>query len=801
MTNPFIPSGTDAAMVLLWKIFGNVVNHMTSSPINGGGAQVTDASTMLAAAFRYFDSGVLLFGAVIMTGVTIFGVSNSANDGEVLGKTWNTFYTPVRTVAAAGSLIPAASGFAPVQIILLYVVAWSVGFASNLWTNVVSVSIANDVTQSALNSVTDDANFNNALSQAIRMNVCAQAMNKAMQSLGLPTKLVFQMQPTKGTWAGTQTTQTKIVYADPNSPGSEALCGSIMLTDEQPVVSQSLVNGVAQTIWTANTMQTLRNDLATARIDFYQNMFSQYGFAAQQAATIVTAVDQSSTMSAGDLATQMAQYKSQLTTQVQDQVRSALSSQATQALATQLTSQGWTMAGSYWNQLAQIKDFVKSSSDSKVAVTVPDAAGRVSFFGSGDVWNSVASIITPYEVTAAELTQQAINNPASGNTDSNTPTPPSLQSDFTLNDFTAGGTTGKQTFEQIFNKVPMWFVQSVIHAIGQPDDPVMRVKNIGDSITTVTNIIFLWKGRVVSILSGLLTTAQAAQNESVLGTNVSAVTGLISGALKGIITYITETFGFLTPSLYTLMYLGYWMGIWLPMVPFYIFAIGVVGWLVFVVEMMAAGMLWAAAHTTPARDNSFIGGQMQGYMLVMSGFFRPALMVLGLVASNALLGPAVDFINVVFLAKLQSMTQNSLMMLTSVAGYLVSYTFILSSVFMLIFGLPQTLPDRILRWIGAGIGDLGEQNTVGRIENAASSQSRAAMSFGLNRQNQRDAEQEGTRKRLEQHEASREQRELDGRRHGDILEALGARREAQTMTDTGEGAAGPLPGNGVDTLN
>jgi conjugal transfer/type IV secretion protein DotA/TraY len=782
MTNPFIPSGSDAAMVLLWKIFGNVMNNMASSPINSGGAQVTDASTMLSSAFRYFDSGVLLFGTLILTAVTIFGVLNSANDGEVLGKTWSTFYTPVRTVAAAGSLIPAASGYAPVQIMLLYVVAWSVGFASNLWTNVVSVTIANDVTQSALNSVKDDSNFNNAISQAIRMNVCAQAMNKAMQSLGLPTKLAYQSVTTNGTYVATKSTQTRIYFADPNSPGSDALCGSITLSDQQPVISQTLLNGVVQTIWTASTMQTLRNDLATARLSFYNQMFSQYGIAAQEASSIMTSVDQNATMSAGSLATQMAQYKTQLTTNIQDQVRTALSSQTTQALAEQLTSQGWTMAGSYWNNLAQIKDFVQTSSDSKLTVSSPDAAGRQSFFGSGDVLNSVVTVTTPYEVMAAELTQQAINNPASGGTNSSTPTPPSLQSDFTLNDFTAGGTTGRQSFEQLFNNIPMWFVQGIVHALGQPDDPVMRVKNVGDSITTITNLLFMWKSTTVSVLSGLQATAQ---NGTILGTNIGAP---VAGMLKGIITFIAEIFAYVKPSLFTLMYLGYWMGIWLPMVPFYVFAIGVVGWLVFVVEMMAAGMLWAAAHTTPARDNSFIGGQMQGYMLVMSGFFRPALMVLGLVASNAILGPAVDFINLAFLAKFQSMTQNSITMLTSVAGYVLGYVFILTSTFTLVFGLPQTLPDRVLRWIGAGIGDLGEQNTMGRIESAASSQSRTAMSQGMNRANAMDSAKRDEAAKGERSAASEGQRGIEERRHGDILEALGAHREAQTMTDTGEGA-------------
>jgi hypothetical protein len=73
------------------------------------------------------------------------------------------------------------------------------------------------------------------------------------------------------------------------------------------------------------------------------------------------------------------------------------------------------------------------------------------------------------------------------------------------------------------------------------------------------------------------------------------------------------------------------------------------------------------------------------------------------------------------------------------------YGVIILGVFMLVFSLPQTLPDRILRWIGAGIGDLGEQNTMSRIESGASGQAKAAAvagAAGLARRAQVRKEQE-----------------------------------------------------------
>jgi Sec-independent protein translocase protein TatA len=143
---------------------------------------------------------------------------------------------------------------------------------------------------------------------------------------------------------------------------------------------------------------------------------------------------------------------------------------------------------------------------------------------------------------------------------------------------------------------------------------------------------------------------------------------------------------------------------------------------------------------------------------VMSGFFRPALMVLGLVASNVVLSPAVQYINAGFLVAFQSVQANSTTGLLSIGGYSLVYCAIITATFMLVFGLPQTLPDRILRWIGAGVGDMGEQSTASKIEQSASSQSRMAATHGATAKAEREKQRmkESMEKREETHNAAME---------------------------------------------
>jgi len=141
------------------------------------------------------------------------------------------------------------------------------------------------------------------------------------------------------------------------------------------------------------------------------------------------------------------------------------------------------------------------------------------------------------------------------------------------------------------------------------------------------------------------------------------------------------------------------------------------------------------AQATCARfvERSFIGSQTQGYLLVMSGFFRPALMVLGLVASNALLYPCTAYLNEAFLTQFRSLQADSVTGLFSLACYIAVYCFVTFTMYMLLFGLPQALPDNILRWIGAGVGDLGEKGMANKLEGTASAQARQAAVLASSR--------------------------------------------------------------------
>ena len=177
----------------------------------------------------------------------------------------------------------------------------------------------------------------------------------------------------------------------------------------------------------------------------------------------------------------------------------------------------------------------------------------------------------------------------------------------------------------------------------------------------------------------------------------------------------------------------------------------------------------------------------------MSVFFRPPLMILGLIASIAILNPVVAFFNEAFMLSFRVLQTDSITGLLTVCGVVMVYCFIVLSIFSLTFALPQTLPDRILRWVGAGIGDLGEQQSMGRVESAASGAARMAYTSGSQKSAARSAATRDAQKTLKAGEAQTA-RDAVQARIADSLENLGSSSGGDAAKIEGQGGQSTVTG-------
>lgn len=87
----------------------------------------------LAEAFRVFNSTMLTIASGMLGWHTLSGMIATAQQGQVLGQRWNQIWAPVRVTAGVGALVPMASGFSAMQILVLQIALWGSGLANQVW--------------------------------------------------------------------------------------------------------------------------------------------------------------------------------------------------------------------------------------------------------------------------------------------------------------------------------------------------------------------------------------------------------------------------------------------------------------------------------------------------------------------------------------------------------------------------------------------------------------------------------------------------------------------------------------------
>lgn len=145
---------------------------------------------------------------------------------------------------------------------------------------------------------------------------------------------------------------------------------------------------------------------------------------------------------------------------------------------------------------------------------------------------------------------------------------------------------------------------------------------------------------------------------------------------------------------------------YVPLYPFAVFTFASVGWLLMVVEGMAAAPLVCVGITHP-EGHDFLGKGEQALMLFLGIFLRPALMVIGLIAAMVTSFVAFKMLNSGFAEVLASLSRssqsafgNDFLILISMAMVLVIFGMMTMELIEQCFKLIYQLPNYILKWIG-----------------------------------------------------------------------------------------------------
>src|SRR5690606_13266352 len=138
------------------------------------------------------------------------------------------------------------------------------------------------------------------------------------------------------------------------------------------------------------------------------------------------------------------------------------------------------------------------------------------------------------------------------------------------------------------------------------------------------------------------------------------------------------------------------IGIYLPMVPYLVFTFTALGWMLLVIETIAAAPIVALGLVSPAQEN--LGKASAAVMLITNVFLRPSLMVIGFAVACRLVEVAIGMVNFGFNAAVDASTGT--IGIFGCIALLCLYGGLCIGIIHECFSLVYVLPDKITRWIG-----------------------------------------------------------------------------------------------------
>ena len=176
----------------------------------------------------------------------------------------------------------------------------------------------------------------------------------------------------------------------------------------------------------------------------------------------------------------------------------------------------------------------------------------------------------------------------------------------------------------------------------------------------------------------------------------------------------------------TLMVLGIMMAYVIPAMPFLLWSMGILGWLVRVVEAILIAPLWGIMHLHP-EGSKYSGKGGPGYGLLMSLAMTPTLMILGLIASITLTQVFGLFIIYIFaigmnMSVMPAAGDGSIQTALWIIAMNVIFAMFMQRVFFKTFSISMMLPDQALKWVGltgsnlTEYGQVATGETMGKIQ-------------------------------------------------------------------------------------
>ena len=616
----YTPPATDSSVEKLAAVFGPIITSIR----DGGSGSETEATT-LGTMISVLNAACLFVGMLFTTFISMRSIVDSAESAEVLGKKMSSPWLPIRMTAGASMLLPLASGYSAIQVIVIWCVLQGVGIADKIWSaGVEKIAEQGWIAPPILPETRKLAAI------VLRSEVCAGAMNNTYVAQGLDTKVA------------------------PYTVGAASAGGSYEISSIEWRASSGYKDKNDQ-----GDMSSIASDIQNAQITALQTMISELQPIADQ---IVAGNDGSVSVASIDRAAD--NYTNNLSQTVNGIIQSKTQGAKTEFLKTAKDA-GWIYAGTWFPHLSHLNDALQSAMNAVPvgqSISITSKEAEDSLVAYKDAISATNALLASNDESLQNYTEKSIEN----------------------------GNGSDDLLDKIVAKLsaPMLkMLDWMTHTIGGSNlNHVSQMKSFGDGL--------IWCG--VAFFAAIFGISGVAGSHAAEGT-----AGWVFDGAQAIAS-VSPTLSVMVISLFGL---GIMLAVYMPLIPWITWMTSVVNWFVLVIEAIIVAPIWAAAHIAP-EGHDVVGRAAQGYSLLFSVIFRPALMIFGFYAGFLLTEPVSALINSSFMTIVSGTQAGSMSGMIVIIGYTCVYVSISITVTHLCYSLIHWVPDNCLRWIASATSGL-----------------------------------------------------------------------------------------------
>ncbi|EAA8321006.1 DotA/TraY family protein [Salmonella enterica subsp. enterica] len=646
----------DLSRQALVTIFGDVVTNPLS----------TSSPTLIGNMFGVFNGIISVLAVVWFAFIGIRHVVRSGHQGQVFDAGRDIVGT-LSVVSGFLMIVPTGNGWSLAQLIMLWGASIMGVGSANIMVQLAADNIANGYSMTVQPV---QVSTRTAARGIFEMELCKYAINSGLNDFNQTARSSTSLMTESSKTVGGNYTVTV-------SNGS-GICGTASLSVEgNGTTNQSSISKFFNPF-----SSTEYNSVIAAQRTAMDNMIRDMDSTANEFVTTFLEKRNTGNGTLPDIETRIQRAADDYERAVQKALPADNNEQSRkEALKSYLTTYGWVALGAWYQTFATANQRLAELADRAPAVTSLSSLGEV---GNTDLFVAV---------TGAYKTQLQ-----------NTSYTPSLGTVTSADEQLLSNTnTPQDALIKPTEKFGQWLTNSLATEWSETGtssnqvNPLIKMKNIGDRTMVAAEGIWVTYTTARVLVAG--------GEKSFLGKVLNNLTSVLSTA-----NALLEA---LAPPVYFLLFLmfcaGFSLSIYLPFIPFIFWMTGIGNWIISVLIGCTAGPLWGATHLGTSQDRG--SRAAYGYIYLIDSMIRPPLMVFGFFFASVAIIAAGTILNVLFGPALTNVQINSFTGIFSLAGFLLIYARICTTIVAAIFALQAYLPDHVINFLGGRDG----ANTLGNL--------------------------------------------------------------------------------------